>query len=83
MRILSHHKLVSIAANSFINGVHNSEVWVVKDDTIEAEIQIVENFLDLCFEAQSLINKNDNLLMFHNAYIVTHFALTGFGFTLH
>ena len=61
MRILSHHKLVSIAANSYINGHHNSKVWVVKDESLEAEIEVVENFLDFCFEAQSLMNKNDNL----------------------
>ena len=61
MRVLSNHKLVSIAANAFINGNHRSEVWVVSDDSYEAETEIVEKFLDFCHDAQSRIQFDDSL----------------------
>ena len=61
MRILSHHKLVSIAANSFINGKHTSKVWVVKDNKFSSETQIVSEFLDFCFEALDKIENDTSL----------------------
>ena len=52
MRILNTHKLVSIAANSFINNEHETQSWVVSDNSKESEIKIVDNFLEFCFQAK-------------------------------
>ena len=66
MRILSHHKLVSLAAHSYINGRHSSKVWVVKDDSVESEIEIVNNFIDFCLSARDKIEKDDSLTKVFN-----------------
>ena len=52
MRILNTHKLVSIAANSYINNEHETRSWVVNDSSLESEIKIVDDFLEFCFQAK-------------------------------
>ena len=57
-RVLSTHKLVSIAANSFINGHHKAAVWTVRDNSRNAETEIVGEFLNFVFEAQKKMKIN-------------------------
>ena len=57
-RVLSTHKLVSIAANSFINGHHKAAVWTVRDNSRNAETKIVGEFLNFVFEAQKKMKIN-------------------------
>ena len=44
------HKLLSIAVNSYMNNKHTQKVWVVQNDSVEAEESIVDSFLNFCFE---------------------------------
>ena len=55
------HKLVSIAANSYINGQYNSRVWTVKDSSMESEEEIAKEFLDFCLGQKSIMLIDDNL----------------------
>ena len=59
--VLSTHKLVSIAANSFINGVHKSKVWVIENDDEKSQLDLVQNFVDFCFDAKSQVPINDEV----------------------
>ena len=43
------HNLLSIAVNSYINGEHNQRVWVVKDESKDEQLLIVQSFLEFCF----------------------------------
>lgn len=52
-KIVSSHKIVSIAANSFINNKHNQMVWVVKDSSFEAETEIINHFLQFCYKEKT------------------------------
>lgn len=51
-RVLNTQKLVSIAANKFINGEHVQKCWVVKDGSSEAETEIVGHFLEFLRNAE-------------------------------
>ena len=48
--ILSTHQLLSIAANAYINGQHETRSWVIEDSTPESQEQIVDKFLDFVFD---------------------------------
>ena len=43
--ILQTHKLLSIAVNSFLDGTHETMVWVVENDSVEAEVALVDKFV--------------------------------------
>jgi hypothetical protein len=47
------HQLVSIAANSFINGLHTQKIWIVKNSSLEAQDQIVDGFVKFCLAESS------------------------------
>ncbi len=51
-KIMNNHKLVSLAVNSFINGVHEQKCWVVDNSSAESETRIVKLFLDYCYKKQ-------------------------------
>lgn len=59
--VLSSHKLVSIAANSFINGVHKSKVWVIKNDDEKSQLDLVNDFVDFCIDAKNQVPINDEV----------------------
>ena len=46
--VKDHHLLLSIAANAFINGEHQSECWVVEDSSENARLAIVKKFVMFC-----------------------------------
>jgi len=43
--VLQTHKLLSIAVNAYLGGQHETNVWVVENDTAEAEIALVDKFV--------------------------------------
>jgi len=47
-RIQNDHHLLSIAANSHINGEHTEKVWVISETTENARMHIVKEFLLFC-----------------------------------
>ena len=60
-KVENDHKLVSIAANSYINNQHKSKVWTVVDSSIAAEVEIVRKFLNFCHEESERDNLDSNL----------------------
>lgn len=64
-RIKDNHQLLSIAANSFINGQHTQKVWVISETTENARMDIVKQFLMFCndeacrMEVDSVRKKNN------------------------
>ena len=55
--VVCSHKLVSIAANSFINNEHTQRFWVVKDSSVDSEIDIVRQFLEFCYSERDRTTK--------------------------
>ena len=51
--IQDDHRLLSIAANSYINGEHTEKVWVISENTENARMDIVKQFLMFCNDAAS------------------------------
>ena len=64
-KILSTHKLLSIAVNKFINGKHEQKCWVIEDDSKISETKIVQNFLDFCRNAQKEIIISEEIIRCH------------------
>ena len=60
-KVLSTHKLISIAANSYVGGSHECRVWTVADSSHEAQVQLVENFVNFCYAAKSKHKEIKNL----------------------
>ena len=50
--VVSHHHLLSIAANKVINGQHTTKCWVLEEDTKEAEQTLVDKFVDFIIQAK-------------------------------
>ena len=59
--VLSTHKLISIAANAYVNGTHSSKVWTVDDMSEKSQIALVQNFLDFCLKAKSSMKVDTQL----------------------
>ena len=55
------HDLLSIAANAYINGSHESMVWVIDESTEEARYKIVEEFLKFCHKMLNKMNIDSKL----------------------
>ena len=51
--IKDNHKLLSIAANSYVNGTHTEKVWVISESTEKARMDIVKEFLMFCNDEAS------------------------------
>ena len=64
-RIVSTHRLLSIAANKYINGKHEKKCWIIENDSKAAQTDIVKKFLDFCREAQSAVEISDELRTCH------------------
>jgi hypothetical protein len=47
------HELISIGANSFINGVHSQRIWIVENSTLQAQDYIVNEFVKFCLSESS------------------------------
>ena len=59
--IHSTHELVSIAANSYINGKHCQKFWSVQDSSTLSRTLIVKNFLNFCYEKRDEMLDNLDL----------------------
>ena len=60
--VLSTHRLVSIAANSFINGKHESKVWTINDDSEDSQIALVDNFYEFCINAKNQVSIDEDVI---------------------
>ena len=60
-KVQSLHKLVSISANSHINGEHCTRVWTVRDSSENAEFELVETFVHFCQDQLRRVKFDDKL----------------------
>ena len=64
-QIQNDHQLLSIAANSYINGEHTERVWVISETTENARMQIVKDFLLFCVGEAARMELDPVRLRFH------------------
>ena len=56
------HNLVSLAANAFINNIHRTSSWIVRDDTEEERTRIVNDFVRFILEQSAMVEHDAELI---------------------
>ena len=59
---LFEHRLVSVAANAYINNVHTTKCWVVNDDSADEQKRIVNEFLVFVLEQEEMVEHDAELV---------------------
>ena len=55
-KVLSTHHIISLAVNAYVNGMHKSKVWTVKDSSEGAQIELLDKFIDFIYDVKKEIS---------------------------